>query len=421
MRHKFKPEYGQGTFYEEKIGDRKYYVYEWSSPNIKRKPRKRFPYTKEGEKEREQFAKNIIAKMAAGIQPQSTETFGEWLLTYVETYRKVNVDIDSYKRLLQYCKNIPITFANTQLDRISSEQLQTLITGMQTDPSFRHDGKNKPLSYSTVKKIYELIFASLDKARVLRKIQFNPMEAVDKPTSTVKIEKQVFSDDELKRFLWALKQLTTSNSRMRIRRDYINLFFFLYAFGLRIGELLALKWTDVDLEHQIIRVNKSKKSNKAGQCIGKTKTAKGNRTIPILLDSAYNRLAKMQETAKDDKGFLFPTSSGKALGYFQVKRVFNSTCALAGIKNKTIHELRHTFGTKMARAVGVDGKPMPIAELSRIMGHSKISTTQNFYVHSDEAQNEALLKSFANLARRRSPIGTKKNRTGAVTSPKTDD
>ena len=59
------------------------------------------------------------------------------------------------------------------------------------------------------------------------------------------------------------------------------------------------------------------------------------------------------------------------------------------------------FGTNMARAVGSDGKPIPVAELSRIMGHSKISTTQNFYVHSDEAQNKALLKSFSNPARRK--------------------
>lgn len=57
----------------------------------------------------------------------------------------------------------------------------------------------------------------------------------------------------------------------------------------------------------------------------------------------------------------------------------------------------------MARAVGSDGKLIPVAELSRIMGHSKISTTQNFYVHSDEAQNKALLKSFSNPARRKIP------------------
>lgn len=96
-----------------------------------------------------------------------------------------------------------------------------------------------------------------------------------------------------------------------------------------------------------------------------------------------------------------------AVGYFQVQRTFQQVCELAGIK-KTIHELRHTYGTRMANKVvgGNDGKPIPIAELSRIMGHSKISTTQNFYVHSDEGQNEALLKSFANMKRRKLPKKT---------------
>ena len=106
-----------------------------------------------------------------------------------------------------------------------------------------------------------------------------------------------------------------------------------------------------------------------------------------------------------NQGFLFATKSGNALGYFQVERTFKKVCELAGIK-KTLHEFRHTYGTNMAKAVGHDGKPIPIAELSRIMGHSKISTTQNFYVHSDEGQNEALLKSFANMKRRKLPKNT---------------
>lgn len=153
------------------------------------------------------------------------------------------------------------------------------------------------------------------------------MEAIDKPTDTGQEEKQVFSADELKRFLKALRQLSLDKHRKRTRKDYINLFFFLYAFGVRIGELLALTWNDVDLTNQVISINKSKKSNKAGQNIGRTKTIKGVRTIPILLDSAYNRLTRMQAES-DNTGFLFQTASGKALGYFQVERMFRKTCAL---------------------------------------------------------------------------------------------
>ena len=397
---KFVPEYGQGTFYEEKIGDKRYYVYEWPTADKKRNPRKRFPYTPEGQKAREVFAKDIISKMVAGVQTRSTETFGEWLLFYLETYRKTGIDSDTFNRFLQYAANIPTSVANTLLDKLKGEQLQEMITGMLTDPCYRRDGKQKPLSYSTCKKIYELVFASLEKARILRKIRYNPMEAVDKPVPNTLTEKQVFSKAELKRFLKALKHLSSYKYRKRTRKDYINLFFFLYAFGMRIGELLALTWNDIDLDKQTITINKSKKSNKAGQYIGNTKTAKGVRTIPILSDAAYNRLARMQAETNNN-GYLFQTASGKALGYFQVERMFKKVCELAGIQNKTIHEFRHTFGTEKARAIGHDGKTIPIAELSRIMGHSKISTTQNFYIHSDEGQNEALLKSFANPKRRK--------------------
>lgn len=179
MNRKFEPTaYGHGSFFDETIDGRKYYSYKWSDSTGKRF-RKRFPYSAEGEKERELFAKEIIAKMTAGIQTTCTETFGEWLLTYIKNYRKTNVDSDTYNRFLQYCANVPDTIANTMLDKLHTEQLQAMITGMQTDASFRRDGKKRPLSYSTVKKIYELLFASLDKARVLRKIQNNPMEAVE--------------------------------------------------------------------------------------------------------------------------------------------------------------------------------------------------------------------------------------------------
>lgn len=403
MKHKFEPTaYGQGSFLEETIDGKKYYSYKWKDSSGKWM-RKRFPRNKEGEKEREAFAKGIIEKMSAGVQTTCTETFGEWLLTYIATYRKTGVSSDTYNRFLQYCANVPDTVANTMLDKLRPEQLQAMITGMLTDPCYRKDGKPKPLSFSTTKKIYEIVFASLEKARVLRKIQHNPMEAVDKPIGTPK-EKKIFSRIELKRFLKALKALSKDKHRKHMRKDYLNLFFFLYCFGFRIGELLALTWTDIDLDNQVISVHQSKKSNRAGQVFGNTKTSKGIRTVPILSDSAYNRLVKMQAES-GNKGYLFATKSGNALGYFQVQRTFRVICALAGIK-KTIHEFRHTFGTNMAQAVGLDGKPVPIAELSRIMGHSKTSTTFNFYVHADSSQNEVLLKSFANPKRRKTPPKT---------------
>lgn len=402
MKKKFEPtEHGQGSFLEETIDGKKYYSYKWKDTSgIWR--RKRFPHTKDGEKGRAAFAKGIIEKMEAGIQTNCSETFGEWLLIYISSYRKTGVDTDTYNRFLQYCANVPDSVANTMLDKLMAEQLQEMITGMQTDPSYRRDRKQKPLSYSTCKKIYELVFAALEKARVLHKIQYNPMEAVSKPVAIIQQERGIFSRAELKQFLKGLKALLQGKYSKRMRKDYINLFFFLYAFGLRIGELLALTWADIDLDNQVIRVNKSKKSNKAGQEIGHTKTAKGVRTVPILSDAAYNRLLQMQGKSRKSR-YLFSTASGNALGYFQVRRVFQKACSLSGITGKTIHELRHTFGTNMARAVGIDGKPVPVAELSRIMGHSKISTTQNFYVHSDETQNEVLLNSFANQSRRRKP------------------
>lgn len=230
---KFTPGFGQGSFYEETVNGYSYYVYEWPTPDKRRNPRERFPHTPEGMKAREVFAKDVISKMEAGVQTRSNETFGEWLLYYLSTYRKAGVDPDTFNRFLQYANNIPTSVANTPLNKLKGNQLQEMITGMQTDPAYRNDGKKKPLSYSSCKKIYELLFASLEKARILRKIQYNPMEAVDKPKNSTdqKKEKEVFSKDELKLFIKAYKRLLKAKYCKRMRKDYFNLFFFLYSLG----------------------------------------------------------------------------------------------------------------------------------------------------------------------------------------------
>ena len=218
MKKKFEPtEHGQGSFLEETINGKKYYSYKWKDTSGKWM-RKRFPHTKDGEKEREAFAKEIIEKMEAGVQTTCSETFGEWLLIYISSYRKTGVDTDTYNRFLQYCANIPDSVANTMLDKLMAEQLQAMITGMQTDPSYRRDRKQKPLSYSTCKKIYELVFAALEKARILHKIQYNPMEAVNKPVAMIQQGKGIFSSEDLKRFVKGLRSLSKGKYSKRIRK-----------------------------------------------------------------------------------------------------------------------------------------------------------------------------------------------------------
>lgn len=161
--------------------------------------------------------------------------------------------------------------------------------------------------------------------------------------------------------------------------------------GMRIGELCALKWSDIDLEKRIITVSRTMQRIK--NIDGKTatkivitppKSKTSAREIPVP-DVLYSHLKAMQ---CDDSCYVL---TGKKI--FAEPRTmqyrFKSVLKKAGVPQVNFHALRHMFATKCVD-VGVDVKT-----LSEILGHSSVELTLNRYVHSSMDRKRNCMKLFS--------------------------
>jgi integrase len=138
--------------------------------------------------------------------------------------------------------------------------------------------------------------------------------------------------------------------------------------GLRRGELMGLRWSDVDLSERTIRVERS--YDPASQRFLPPKTKKGRRTlgIPQLL---VPFLAALDNT----EGLVFPSERGSPFSPFRVRTRALEAWKAAGLEPLGLHECRHSYASTMI-AAGV-----PIKVISEAMGHASVGITWDRYGH----------------------------------------
>lgn len=160
--------------------------------------------------------------------------------------------------------------------------------------------------------------------------------------------------------------------------------------GLRIGELCALKWSDIDLENRTLTVRKTIQRIQCQDGVSKTKlvisepkSAKSRRTIPIP-----RCMIKMLRSFKaDDEAFLL-TATEKPMEPRAMQYRFARLLKKLGLPHIHYHALRHRFSTS-AIELGFDVKT-----LSEILGHSSVELTMRLYVHSSFERKRACMDMF---------------------------
>lgn len=173
---------------------------------------------------------------------------------------------------------------------------------------------------------------------------------------------------------------------------YLTMFRTFFFLGLRIGELQALQWKDVDLDKKEISINKTYSRFKNGENrLGKTKTASSNAslTIPEMLLEMYKQLKKQQEKRYieiHEEDFVFGTDA--PISDKTIHRVAQSAMKAAGLPQLTIHGLRHSCGSYYL-SIGI-----PIDIVSKILRHSDIGTTTRIYLHVSEDRVSSTLSSI---------------------------
>ena len=152
--------------------------------------------------------------------------------------------------------------------------------------------------------------------------------------------------------------------------------------GLRIGEICALKWKNIDLEEKVIYIEQTiqrvyiKQDKKSKIIIDKPKSSYSIRTIPMN-KKVYNILKSIQKNYKEND-FLLTGDSQKFAEPRNYQHNFQVFLKNSKIKHYKFHSLRHTFATACIE-VGMD-----IKSLSEILGHANTTITLDIYVHSSD-------------------------------------
>jgi integrase len=154
--------------------------------------------------------------------------------------------------------------------------------------------------------------------------------------------------------------------------------------GLRQGELLALRWRDVDWSAGVLRVRR----NYTRGTWGTPKSRRSSRAVPMTsrvmgeLDRVFKR---SQFTADDDLVFAHPRI-GSVLDASKLRKRFAKAVKRAGLRPVRFHDLRHTFGTQAA-AAGV-----PLRTLQEWMGHRDYKTTSIYADYAPRADEQAMIE-----------------------------
>lgn len=307
---------------------------------------------------------SIASKLSSRAKDITVDAWYEYWMTYIMSSRiKYNTRI-SYKRRYEY--RIKPIIGYTLLNDLKPIDCQAVL-------NYCMDKGDVSDSMAKVKSIMKNMFeAAIENEMMLT----NPVTASVKYKRTEKIERRVFTLDEQKEFI----ELAEESS-------YYDVFIFILNTGLRVGELSALRWTNVNWYKKTITVGTTAFYNEETGRMEENspKTSAGYRDIP-LTQTALQILEKRKEARLTEDEYIFynvnrsqirESDVNKALKRIVVKKM--------GITERfTPHSLRHTFATRCAES-GMKPKVLQI-----ILGHENIATTLNLYVHvtDDEIASE---------------------------------
>ena len=260
----------------------------------------------------------------------------------------------------------------------------------------RNDGGG--LGAKSVKNIRGVLSVALEDARINKLIDSNPVTDSRLPTFEKDIKQKIptYTPQQVRQLLDYARQ---SESHL-----YIFLVLVLFT-GARRGELLALTWDDVDFEKGLLRINKSRTGTRTSitKIVTKPKTESSNREIPLaneVLNALKEEKAKQEEYERmmdncaPKNNYIVRTINGTPYcNLSAVNRVVNRLIANAGLPHCTIHGFRHTVASIL------DDNGVSLQEISVLLGHENVSTTEKIYIHRNhkaKAENIALLENVIN-------------------------
>ena len=308
-------------------------------------------------------------------------TVATWLRTWYELYAKPNVRTATANRyqLIIEVYTIP-RIGDIKLKKLTTRHMQKLYKELlESGRIHRGKGQSAGLSTTTVRSTHLMLHAALERAVKERLIPRNPTEDCIAPKPR-KIEMQILPPEDMHAYLEAAKA-----------RDLLPMFYLELVSGLRKGELVALRWEDLDVEPRTISVSKQALGGLGKELVvNRPKTENSIRAISIPQD-AVDLLVQAHEKHPENP-YLFP--SPLTSGMYHPDSVVNLHKKIlkdAGLEHIRFHDLRHTFATT-ALQNGVDVKTV-----SSMLGHYDAGFTLRTYTHATRQMQAQAAEKMGNF------------------------
>lgn len=299
----------------------------------------------------------------------------EWLNIWLNNYIKPSAKERTYIRYEQLIRtHIAPKIGGNDINDLTPIVLQPFVTELL---SSGNDKTGKGLSANTVNAIISVLQNSLRTAHLLGYAKDYTANMIKRPklkerkiecftlAEQKKIESAVFDSKKTKMFGIVLCLYT----------------------GLRIGELIALQWKDIDLQKGLLTVSRSCHDTSGGIVFDKPKTATSRRVIPL----PKQLLPKLKSIKKSSNSDFVVSADGNAVSVRSYQRSFELLLKRQNIVHRGFHSLRHTFATR-ALECGMDVKT-----LSEILGHKNPTVTLNRYAHSLLEHKAAMMNRLGKL------------------------
>lgn len=381
---------GEGTIYQATAGKHKglwvAQITIGTNPKTRKPKRKSFYGRTRGEVKDKLEAYQESIGQGLDVETAKRLTFGEWIAQWLDLYKRPKVRLSTYEAYSGHVKGrIVPALGHITLLELNSDHIQAFYNGLQ----------GEGLAPATIHKMHQIIHPCLNKAVEKRLLLSNPSQITERPTVRIR-EGKAMTEEDMDRFL-GLIDAQPNNWRAA--------FLVLLGTGLRIGELLALEWGDVDLENGMIDINKGlSRTKEKGLVIDDPKSEASAALVPVpeeVLQALRKHktsqaiwILKQGEKYKNRK-LVFPSMKGTLMFPRNFQRKYYDLLKKAEVEHIKLHGLRHTFATRLLE----QGENLRVVQ--QLMRHADIKTTGNYYSHVSDKVKQKAAKTMDNLLKRR--------------------
>ena len=325
---------------------------------------------------KEKLKTAISESQRLDVSKAGNYTVASWVRTWYEVYAEPRIRPNTKAYYANYIENHIIPgIGSIPLDKLTTIQIQRFYNNLQKTGRVQRKNfpelKDKSLSPRVVRGVHTLLHNCLEQAVAERLILANPAQGCKLPQLEKK-EMKILPQEKIGMYLAEAE-----------RRGLLAAFYLELTTGLRRGELLALQWTDLDIENRTLAVTKQVNRINGELVVSPPKTRNSVRTLALPQQAVDLLIAEHKK--HPDNPYMFPSPVTGELYYpDSIVNLHKKILKDAGLPHIRFHDLRHTFAT-LALQNGVDVKTV-----SSMLGHYDAGFTLRTYTHATrQKQDEA--------------------------------